>query len=79
MLRPRNGEWPVVIGTDAAAWSASAGVRGVPGAIGRFKVPSLRNAVLKRSFMHNGQFANIGQVLGCGAHLAALHRTPGFT
>jgi cytochrome c peroxidase len=51
-LRPNNED----IGRQA--------VTGVPGDIGRFKVPSLRNAVLKRSFMHNGQFANIGQVLG---------------
>lgn len=51
-LRPNNED----IGRQA--------VTGVPGDLGRFKVPSLRNAALKRSFMHNGQFANIGQVLG---------------
>jgi len=31
---------------------------------GKFKVPSLRNVGLKRSFMHNGQFQNVGQVIG---------------
>jgi len=31
---------------------------------GKFKVPSLRNAGLKRTYMHNGQFANLGQVIG---------------
>ncbi|MBX3358484.1 MAG: hypothetical protein KF745_08650 [Phycisphaeraceae bacterium] len=31
---------------------------------GRFKVPSLRNAGLRTGFMHNGQFTNIGQVIG---------------
>ena len=30
---------------------------------GRFKVPSLRNAGLKATFMHNGQFQNLGQVM----------------
>jgi cytochrome c peroxidase len=30
----------------------------------KFKVPSLRNAGLKRSFMHNGQFATLQQVFG---------------
>ncbi len=31
---------------------------------GKFKVPSLRNAGLRRSFMHNGQFTTLGQVFG---------------
>ncbi|MFO0856842.1 MAG: cytochrome c peroxidase [Phycisphaerales bacterium] len=31
---------------------------------GRFKVPSLRNVALKRTFMHNGQFQTLPQVLG---------------
>ena len=31
---------------------------------GKFKVPSLRNAALKRTFMHNGQFNTLGQVFG---------------
>lgn len=31
---------------------------------GRFKVPGLRNVGLKRTFMHNGQFTNLGQVIG---------------
>lgn len=30
---------------------------------GRFKVPTLRNVGLKPRFMHNGQLANLGQVL----------------
>ncbi|MEI7657967.1 MAG: cytochrome c peroxidase [Phycisphaerae bacterium] len=30
----------------------------------KFKVPSLRNVGLKRSFMHNGQFATLQQVFG---------------
>ncbi|HEX6812982.1 MAG TPA: cytochrome c peroxidase [Planctomycetota bacterium] len=31
---------------------------------GKFKVPSLRNAGLRQSFMHNGQFTTVGQVFG---------------
>lgn len=31
---------------------------------GQFKVPSLRNVGLKRTFMHNGQFTTLPQVLG---------------
>lgn len=31
---------------------------------GKFKVPSLRNVSLKRTFMHNGQFTTLQQVLG---------------
>lgn len=31
---------------------------------GKFKVPSLRNVGLKRSFMHNGQFPSLQAVLG---------------
>lgn len=31
---------------------------------GRFKVPSLRNVGLKRTFMHNGQFQTVAQVMG---------------
>lgn len=30
---------------------------------GRFKVPTLRNVALKATFMHNGQFQNLNQVL----------------
>ncbi len=63
-LRPNNED----IGRQA--------VTGVPGDIGRFKVPSLRNASLKRSFMHNGQFANIGQVLGFYANARNVQPPP---
>lgn len=31
---------------------------------GKFKVPSLRNVGLRRSFMHNGMFTSIAQVVG---------------
>lgn len=31
---------------------------------GKFKVPSVRNAGLKASFMHNGQFTSLPQVIG---------------
>ncbi len=31
---------------------------------GKFKVPSLRNVGLRRSFMHNGQFTSVAQVVG---------------
>lgn len=31
---------------------------------GKFKVPSLRNSGLRGTFMHTGQFTNIGQVVG---------------
>ncbi|MEP0846430.1 MAG: hypothetical protein HRF50_06355 [Phycisphaerae bacterium] len=37
-------------------------VTGNPADRGRFKVPTLRNVGLKRSFMHNGQLATLGQV-----------------
>ena len=40
---------------------------------GRFKVPSLRNAGLKATFMHNGQFTTMGQVV------AFYARAPGST
>jgi cytochrome c peroxidase len=39
------------------------GVTGNANDRGRFKVPSLRNVGLKRTFMHNGQFQNLTQVL----------------
>jgi cytochrome c peroxidase len=38
-------------------------VTGNPADRGRFKVPSLRNVGLKNSFMHNGQFTTIPQVV----------------
>lgn len=38
-------------------------VTGNPADRGRFLVPSLRNAGLKNSFMHNGQFAQLNQVI----------------
>ncbi len=38
-------------------------ITGVPGDDGRFKVPSLRGAGLEGSFMHNGQFTTLDQVL----------------
>jgi hypothetical protein len=39
-------------------------VTGANGDRGRFKVPGLRNAGLKRTFMHNGQFNAVAQVMG---------------
>lgn len=39
-------------------------VTGNPADRGRFKVPGLRNVGLKRTFMHNGQFTTLGQVIG---------------
>ena len=39
-------------------------VTGDPADRGRFKVPGLRNVALKRTFMHNGQFQTLGQVMG---------------
>jgi cytochrome c peroxidase len=38
---------------------------------GRFKVPTLRNIGLKTTFMHNGQFTNLNQVIGFYANGAA--------
>jgi cytochrome c peroxidase len=38
-------------------------VTGNPADRGKFKVPSLRNVGLKRTFMHNGQFQNLNDVL----------------
>ncbi|MFT4515442.1 MAG: cytochrome c peroxidase [Planctomycetota bacterium] len=51
------------------------GVTGNPAHAGRFKTPSLRNIGLRNTFMHNGQFTNIGDVftfyrLGGGPNLA---------
>ena len=39
------------------------GVTGNPGHAGEFKTPSLRNIGLRNSFMHNGQFSTIGEVI----------------
>ena len=39
-------------------------VTGNPADGGKFKVPSLRNVGLRTSFMHNGQFTSVGQVVG---------------
>lgn len=39
-------------------------VTGNPADGGKFKVPSLRNAGLRTSFMHNGQFTSVAQVVG---------------
>lgn len=39
------------------------GVTGVQADLGRFKVPTLRNVGLKPSFMHNGRFVSLQQVL----------------
>jgi cytochrome c peroxidase len=39
-------------------------VTGNPSDRGRFKVPSLRNVGLRRSFMHTGQFIQLPQVIG---------------
>ncbi|MDX2131884.1 MAG: cytochrome c peroxidase [Planctomycetota bacterium] len=38
-------------------------VTGNPADAGRFKVPSLRNVALKPTFMHNGQFNNLADVM----------------
>ncbi|MFO0831131.1 MAG: cytochrome c peroxidase [Phycisphaerales bacterium] len=38
-------------------------ITGNIGDAGRFKVPGLRNVALKRTFMHNGQFQSLGQVM----------------
>lgn len=48
-------------------------VTGLPGDAGRFKVPSLRNVALKTTFMHNGRFTSLLQVVnfyrnGGGSH-----------
>ncbi len=39
-------------------------ITGLSADAGRFKVPSLRNVGLKTTFMHTGQFVNLGQVMG---------------
>lgn len=51
-------------------------VTGLPQDLGRFKVPSLRNAALKRSFMHNGQFQQLQQVIGFYAGIAGAPPAP---
>lgn len=43
---------------------------------GKFKVPGLRNVGLKRTFMHNGQFANLNQVLGFYATARVVNPNP---
>jgi len=48
------------IGEDAGRQS----VTGNPADAGRFKVPSLRNVGLRNTFMHNGQFTSLQQVVG---------------
>jgi cytochrome c peroxidase len=40
------------------------GVTGLASDAGKFKVPSLRNVGLRASFMHNGQFTTLTQVVG---------------
>ncbi|MDX2116738.1 MAG: cytochrome c peroxidase [Planctomycetota bacterium] len=44
--------------------SGRQGITGVLADRGKFKVPSLRNVGLKATFMHNGQFNAIPQVIG---------------
>ena len=44
---------------------------GLFGDRGRFKVPTLRNVGLKPTFMHNGQFTTLNQVIGFYANAAA--------
>ncbi|MFN3244401.1 MAG: cytochrome-c peroxidase [Planctomycetota bacterium] len=39
-------------------------VTNAPADAGRFKTPSLRNVGLRNSFMHNGQFTTLAQVVG---------------
>lgn len=43
---------------------------------GKFKVPGLRNVGLKRTFMHNGQFTNLTQVLGFYAAARVVNPNP---
>lgn len=47
------------------------GVTGNPADARRFKVPTVRNAALKTSFMHTGQFTTIAQVLNFYPNAAA--------
>lgn len=46
-------------------------VTGLAADRGRFKVPTLRNVGLKPTFMHNGQFTTLNQVIGFYANGAA--------
>lgn len=46
-------------------------VTGLVGDRGRFKVPTLRNVGLKPTFMHNGVFTTLPQVIGFYANVAA--------
>lgn len=43
---------------------------------GKFKVPGLRNVGLKRTFMHNGQFTTLAQVIGFYAGAAGVQPPP---
>ena len=49
--------------TPVAQDPGRAGVTGDPADRGRFKVPSLRNAALKSTFLHNGRFTTMLQVV----------------
>lgn len=46
-------------------------VTGLTANRGQFKVPTLRNVGLKQTFMHNGQFTTLNQVIGFYANGAA--------
>lgn len=49
--------------TPVAQDPGRGGVTGVPSDLGTFKVPSLRNAALKTTFLHNGRFTSMAQVV----------------
>ncbi len=51
------GARPIVEDTGRQA------ITGNPDHAGQFKVPGLRNTGLKRTYMHNGMFQNLGQVM----------------
>lgn len=51
-------------------------ITGNPADDGKFKTPTLRNAGLKRTFMHNGQFTTLEQVLAFYAAAPLVNPVP---
>lgn len=54
------------IGLDSVFTGANVGrteITGMPTDLGKFKTPTLRNVALRNSFMHDGRFTTLGQVI----------------
>lgn len=51
-------------------------ITGNPADDGKFKVPTLRNVALKKTFMHNGQFTTLAQVMNFYAQAPLVNPAP---